>query len=1045
MNFSSISTQITNPSEQILAIASLFDHEFSIDLIQSISKAKATQILTVLDQYSKEGMLKKVDLGWFRFANENDKHKFRNLFSAEECKELHKQIANLLMNEMCDKDRAINDAAEQLLRVDNDLEGCQLLCKAGDYYRRIGNLDKEKIFYDKAISDLERIDGKEADLLFIKIMIGFSKDHMATSRPQMVISFLCEALKRAEKLNDRLLQSIVLLHLSSNQYLAGDYNNACSNYIKGRSIVEEANDPAIERILITSAVIHHTCTGQFREAIRTYEYFDSVFSKQPPPKRFSIKVELMLAISCTVTGHISQSLGLLERIRTEAHNSGDYVVEAHALANVGLVFIYIDDFENAVLKLNESLKLQTPNDIFVKYFAYELLAYCFYRMNDVKKSHHYLSRALKLRREYKYNPILYTVIFDICMAMEKGLYPSIPGLSFDDKLQDALGMENIYSQGVALRYHAIRLKQTNESPAIILQNLTQSLELLEKSGAQREIAETNIELSRYHLRLGNMSEAKKYITEAARGLYVFGKKSVPDDLKPLLSGLAFRKNITEELFKFGIEFNCLRDIKEIVRHILTTINRITGAERGGVFLKKENEKWLDLWVGKNLSASDLKKSEFAPAKEIIQKTFETGQGTVSSDILPDRQTAQNDGTFISSICVPLILKEKVIGVLYNDHRLFPSMFRKEDLQILTYFASMGALAIDNAKAYEEIKDLNKRLQDEDQYYERQQIKADHQEGFIAESPNIKQVLSSVKQVAQTESTALILGETGVGKELIARAIHQNSRRREKPFITVHCGAFPENLVAAELFGHEKGAFTGAIERRIGRFELANDGTLFLDEIGEISMDVQVRLLRVLQTKEFERLGGLKTIQSDFRLIAATNRNLEEDVSSGRFRADLFYRLNIFPVYVPPLRERVKDIEPLATYFLRKYSEKMGRSFKGIPKTEIDKLNSYHWPGNIRELKNVIERGVILSSGELFRVPGMIKDSETKPLAGQINLEEMERQFILQALQKTGWKIYGPNGAAEMLGLNHSTLYSRMKKLGIRKSSKTFSKPVTNPA
>ena len=275
----------------------------------------------------------------------------------------------------------------------------------------------------------------------------------------------------------------------------------------------------------------------------------------------------------------------------------------------------------------------------------------------------------------------------------------------------------------------------------------------------------------------------------------------------------------------------------------------------------------------------------------------------------------------------------------------------------------------------------------------------------------------------------------MGKEMVARAIHEQSNRRDKPFIRVNCSAFPESLIASELFGHEKGSFTGAGKRRLGRFELADTGTLFLDEIGDISMDIQIRLLRVIQTKKFERVGASNSIKSDFRLLTATNHNLNKAVAQGQFRQDLFYRLNVFPIHVPPLKERREDISPLAFYFLNKYSEKLKKSFRGIPENEMDKLLDYHWPGNVRELENVIERGAILNTGGRFFVPDLTIKNGEDSLSDQLTLEEMQRRFIFETLQKVDWKIYGPGGAAELLGINHSTLYSRMKKLGIQNPNK----------
>jgi formate hydrogenlyase transcriptional activator len=380
----------------------------------------------------------------------------------------------------------------------------------------------------------------------------------------------------------------------------------------------------------------------------------------------------------------------------------------------------------------------------------------------------------------------------------------------------------------------------------------------------------------------------------------------------------------------------------------------------------------------------------------------------------------------------MILRDKVVGVLYHDNRLLSSVFKESDLELLTYFAAMAAFALDNAKAYEEIQRLNQKLREEKLYYEEQHLFSIHFEDIVGESSAIKNVLAQVDQVAVTDTNVLILGETGVGKELVARAIHRHSPRREKPFIRVLCSSLPDSLIPSELFGHEKGAFTGAIRQQIGRFELADGGTLFLDEIGELPLEVQVRLLRVLQTKEFERVGGHETLRSDFRLIAATNRNLEQEVKSGKFRADLFYRLNVFPIDVPPLRERTEDIPLLAHYFLKIYSTKMRKFFEKIPTAEMEKLVHYHWPGNVRELENIIERGTILNTGPIFHLHELALAPKMESPETETTMKGNERRHILWALQKTSWKVRGMGGAAEILEMHPSTLASRMKKLGIRR-------------
>jgi len=312
------------------------------------------------------------------------------------------------------------------------------------------------------------------------------------------------------------------------------------------------------------------------------------------------------------------------------------------------------------------------------------------------------------------------------------------------------------------------------------------------------------------------------------------------------------------------------------------------------------------------------------------------------------------------------------------------------------------------------------------------------EQIIGNSPALEAVLEQVEQVAPTDSTVLILGETGTGKELISRAIHNLSMRCGRPFIKLNCAAIPFDLLESELFGHEKGAFTGAIAQKIGRFESADKGTLFLDEVGDIPLALQPKLLRVLQEQEFERLGGTRTHQVDVRLVAATHRNLADMVKRNEFRSDLYYRLNVFPIPLPPLRERREDIPALVEHYVEIYARRMGRQIEHIPPETMSALTSYQWPGNIRELQNFIERSVILTSGNALHPPLETLRSAAEPESlGPITLEDAERDHIRKTLEQTRWVVAGPNGAAARLGIKRSTLYFRMQKLGISRTKKDF--------
>ncbi len=384
----------------------------------------------------------------------------------------------------------------------------------------------------------------------------------------------------------------------------------------------------------------------------------------------------------------------------------------------------------------------------------------------------------------------------------------------------------------------------------------------------------------------------------------------------------------------------------------------------------------------------------------------------------------------SLCCVPLVSHNRMQGTL-NLGRRRDDAFSPEDVELLSQVGQQIAIAVENGLAYREIAELKEQISKEKLYLE-EEIRTEYNfEEIIGESAALKRILKQVETVAPTDSTVLIQGETGTGKELIARAIHNLSGRRERTFVKMNCAAIPTGLLESELFGHERGAFTGAIAQKIGRFELAHQGTIFLDEVGDIPLELQSKLLRVLQEQEFERLGSTKTIKVNIRLVAATNRELSQMVSDKQFRSDLYYRLNVFPITVPSLRERPEDIPLLVRYFAQKYAQRMNKQIETIPTDALAALSKYHWPGNIRELENLIERSVILSHGTDLRVPlGELKVRNTTPFDGEATLEAAERRHILRALEETDWTIGGASGAAARLGMKRTTLQSRIKKLGI---------------
>lgn len=385
----------------------------------------------------------------------------------------------------------------------------------------------------------------------------------------------------------------------------------------------------------------------------------------------------------------------------------------------------------------------------------------------------------------------------------------------------------------------------------------------------------------------------------------------------------------------------------------------------------------------------------------------------------------------SSCIVPLISRDRALGVM-GVSSLRENAFTDEDAELLGQLAKQVAIAVENALAFRKIDELKRKLEEEKLYLEEEMRTEYNFEEIIGSSSVLKRVLQEVETVAATDSTVLIFGETGTGKELIARAIHNLSPRRERTLVKVNCAAIPTGLLESEMFGHERGAFTGAIERRVGRFELANRGTIFLDEVEDIPLELQPKLLRVLQEQEFERLGSSRTTRVDVRVVAATNSDLGQMVVDKKFRSDLYYRLNVFPISLPALRDRPDDIPLLVNFFANKFAQQMKKPIERIPTETMASLINYNWPGNIRELQNLIERAVILSRGSVLEVPlGELKSAKLETIqANSSTLESVEREHILRVLGESNWVIAGPTGAAARLGLNRTTLNNRMRKLGI---------------
>lgn len=1052
----------------VLAVAALFEGDFSIDWLMSLGTMKASKILQSLEKAMDKGLIRNKGEGTYSFASPRARLEIESPFTGKLKEHLHRKIADVLSNEILDEHEMIKAISSHLLFVDNDEKGCRSLLQAGGLFRRTFQPDKAAAVYEKIFSDMGTTDSAEADRLFIDAAIGYSKITASSHAAGLVLKILGQANLKAVKRGDNSRQAVLEMHLAKNEWLKNRYDVAFSHYEKGLHLAQEINDPLVNRSVNIFKTFFPYWHGRFSEAVQNYEQLVPEVSRYPRG-RFHLLVESTIGSCYALTGNVGQSLGMLKSLLAHCLNIGDSNIANITRQGLGWVLLEIGRPHDALKHLEEAEKNRGSfQGILYEFGQLQALTIAYYFTGQVEKSHDTL-KELILQRAGKPDAIISSpVLMELSRLIEKKQYPAVNGLGWETEIGACLKSGNLWVRGTAHRHMAQFMASRGCGDKDVFACLNVSIACLAESGHQLELARTRLEMGRQLLGSGKQGDAKKQVNAASEILMPVNPELIPDDLRFLIADLRSGENLLEEILQMGKEIVTIRSAKALARRIIATANRITGAERGAIFLYKKDAALLPdadcffcepppggkdpgrpvavidktsdtpelvLRAAVNLGQSDIEAHPFKKSMRLIIDVARENKGKILKTSGRNDEHLSSAHTIRSCICVPLRLKNEVTGVLYHDNCYLPSAFRHSDLEILDYFAAWVAIAMDNARAYNEVREMNRALIEEKQYIEEQHHEIRHNDDMIGQSPAFLETLKLVDQVAESDSTILILGETGSGKEVIAGAVHRQSKRDGKPFIRVNCAALSETLITSELFGHEKGAFTGAGEMRTGRFELANGGTLFLDEIGEIPLDVQVRLLRVLQSKEFERVGGRQTLHSNFRLIAATNRNLDHEVAVGRFRKDLFYRLNVFPVHVPPLRKRPGDIPLLARHFLSLFSAKSSKPAPFIPDKEMEKLCRYDWPGNVRELENVMERGLLLSRGRFFKVPELSPGNKETPYDGQIlSLEENERRMILKALEKTAGKIGGKGGAAELLQIHRNTLQSRMKKLGIKKGA-----------
>jgi len=1023
--------QFSKQEQGILALAGLFIGEFSVDWIIELSEKKPSEVILALENGVLSKVLTKTRPTKYQFINRKTETAFNQLIAQDKVSSFRQKVAEIILSEVSEGDIQPQESTRYLLDVQNNLEGCEALFHTGLHYaEKIDNQNALRCF-SKALDDLIMLDGDDSNLLLFKTTTEYCKIAYGLVSTERIFSIIQSARERAAAVNNKPWQALLDMNLARGQWIVSNHEEAIKYFKKGWTTFKELDDPQLTKSAVNFSIFFLTWQGRFREAAETYEKA-RVNVENYTGSGFFLSAFNALGCCYIHIGQVSQGFGVLDAIRHRSIENKKPAVTITSLLNMSSCLLMLGRADDA-LQLIKASRKQTVEDISNQFFyIFSLLeAYTYYIKKDYKKTKKHLLIYLKYCSRLKVADTFFGFTLSLCWAMEQEVFPSIEGINLNDEIKRCLKLENILMKGIAYRYKALLLLKKKGLSPEISQMLQASLDCLEESGHVIETVRTRVEFANFCTMRKQTAKAKQHLLAARKIIFGIDTSFVPEDLQFLVEKELSERNLLRAFLDLSRVTVTQQNEIKMIQRIISIANRITGSERGALFITADDSpSKLQLKAAQNLTENDVQDPGFKTANKMMVKALSTGDVQISKT---KGNTNMLDRTMIRSrICIPFSIMNNTTGVIYLDNRLFESHFSEADWEILSYFAAQAAIAIEQVRAYEEISKLNKKLEEEKQYYEEQFNENVHFEEIIGQGAAIKSVLNQVSMVAAKDTTVLILGETGVGKELIARAIHKHSTRSEGPFIRVHCAALPQSLISSELFGHEKGAFTGATQKRIGRFELANCGTIFLDEIGEIPMELQIKLLRVLQTGEFERVGGGITVKSNFRLLTATNKDLGQMVKEGKFREDLYYRLNVFPITVPPIKERKEDIPLLALYFLKRYAQKLGKAENKISTEEMEKLTQYEWPGNVRELENVIERGTILSVGSSFIAPELGTSSTKSSEHAFLSFADNERAYIHNTLNKTDGKVKGPGGAAELMKIPEGTLRSKMKKLGIQR-------------
>ena len=1011
----------------------------SIDTLIALSRASSVDSLNLMEGLLKKKVVyerKEYKRGIYFLDDASIKNFLKNHISEDEMGGIIKRIIDFYAQSLREGGEKTLILAELYRKLKDNGEGIACIKSAADALYFSGDTEKAVAYYDHILESFAKNHPTEGNVeVFLDTVL--KKIHILGFPPFGMSSLLIKAEKVAKQYMKWRFLARIEFELTMTLIYAGQSKEAFKHCNDFRKLATKTGSPHMLKMVALAMAHSLFHKGRLSETIRCYE---EAIGKQEEfeNEEESLKFGTIVGWCHVVCGKISRGMGMIDTIRKKAYslNLQNTVLCADVLSIHALLEMRRISEAEVILNKVSLPSSGTACDHFMSWTTLECRAYILYTKKDYEGVIECYKKALEHLRFVGWTPITRSWSLEFLCALDS------QGFLHDERSADAtinnmITGDNIYVKGFAYRYRALRNMEKQLPPTGILTDLRKSEKYLKAAGAEIELARTRIALGNYYLKKGAIKIAQSYLAKAWSFFSTVDKSLFPPDLLAVMPKEQKTEFLMTRIANITESFGTLKDASSFLAKVINMAIDFTMAMRGGFIVIESGKP--EIIASRNFDTLFLNTEGFRAIQRIILDASREGieavvPGSRGKEI-PHDKMLQKAG-IDSLICMPAKLDGHIYGYLCLSNRHGSGPFHKDDLPFLRIISGQIAVCLSNIHMYNEMKELKDRFKEEANFY-KQEMGSSSLKMIVGQSPGIQNVIGNIRQVAPTDSSVLILGETGVGKELVAKALHELSKRKDGPFIPINLATLPQELVASELFGHEKGSFTGANEKQKGRFELANGGTIFLDEIGDLPPAGQVKLLRVLQEGNFERLGSAKQIHSDFRVIAASNKDLQLEVEKGTFRQDLFFRLNAFSIEVPPLRARKEDIPHLAQHFLGKYNKEMGKRIRQLPANEVKRLLDYHWPGNIRELKHLIERAVILSDGHGISFSGLERspaknvsemDYETMTMA------DMERSHITKILNLTGWKVGGQSGAAAILGLTRQTLSFRMKKLGIARPS-----------